>query len=121
FTGKVTRCEAFGAFVEILPNRDGLVHISQLDKERVNRTEDVCKIGDELTVKVIEIGDDGKIRLSRRGLIEGDEDYVAPPQAPRRDSGGRSGGGRPPRGGHKSPRSGDGDDDGPTVRFRPKR
>lgn len=123
FTGKVSRVEAFGAFVEILPNRDGLVHISQLAKERVNRTEDVCNVGDELTVKVIEIGDDGKIRLTRRGLIEGDEDYVAPPQAPKRDSGGRGGGGRPPRGGApRGPRRGDdGGDEGPGVRFRPKR
>ncbi len=124
FTGKVTRCEAYGAFVEILPNKDGLVHISQLDKDRVNRTEDVCNIGDELTVKVIEVGDDGKIRLSRRGLIEGDEDYVAPPPGPKRDSGprGGGGGGRPPRGGgSKSPRPREGGDEGPGVRFRPKR
>lgn len=126
YSGKVTRIEPFGAFVEILPNRDGLVHISQLAKERVNKTEDVCNIGDELLVKVIEIGDDGKIRLTRRGLIEGDEDYVAPPPAPRReggrgDRGGRRGGDRDrdrgPRG-HK-PDSG-GDDEGPRVRFRPK-
>jgi len=142
YTGRVNRIEAFGAFVEILPNRDGLVHISQLSRERVNRTEDVCNIGDELEVKVLEIGDDGKIRLTRRGLIEGDEDYVAPPSAPRRDSGGRGGGGygdrggRPPQrggggggyggggGGSRGPRpseGGGGGDDGPGVRFRPKR
>ena len=103
YTGKVNRIEAFGAFVEILPNRDGLVHISQLSRERVNRTEDVCNIGDELLVKVLEIGDDGKIRLTRRGLLEGDEDYVAPPPAPRREGGGggrdRDRGGRPHGGG----------------------
>ena len=138
YTGRVNRIEALGAFVEILPNRDGLVHISQLSRERVNRTEDVCNIGDELEVKVLEIGDDGKIRLTRRGLIEGDEDYVAPPAAPRRDSGGRSGGGgygggRPPQrggggggfsGGPRGPRpseGGGGGDDGPSARFRPKR
>ena len=129
YTGKVTRIEAFGAFVEILPNRDGLVHISQLAKERVNRTEDVCNLGDELLVKVIEIGDDGKIRLTRRGLLEGDEDYVAPPPAPRRegggggrdrDRGGRShGGGGGSRGPSGPPR--EGGDDGPRARFRPKR
>ncbi len=124
YTGKVTRIEPFGAFVEILPNRDGLVHISQLAKERVNRTEDVCNIGDELLVRVIEIGDDGKIRLTRRGLLEGDEDYVAPPPAPRRE-GGRGGdrGGRPHGGGSRgqsgSPR--DSGDEGPRARFRPKR
>lgn len=133
YTGRVNRIEAFGAFVEILPNRDGLVHISQLSRERVNRTEDVCNIGDELEVKVLEIGDDGKIRLTRRGLIEGDEDYVAPPPAPRREGGGggRGGdrGGRPygggggggSRGPSGPPREGGGGDDGPRARFRPKR
>lgn len=128
YTGKVNRIEAFGAFVEILPNRDGLVHISQLSRERVNRTEDVCNIGDELLVKVLEIGDDGKIRLTRRGLLEGDEDYVAPPPAPRREGGGGRGGDRGGRshgggGGSRShsgpPREGGGDD-GPRARFRPK-
>ena len=135
YKGRVNRVEAFGAFVEILPNRDGLVHISQLSRERVNRTEDVCNIGDELEVKVLEIGDDGKIRLTRRGLLEGDEDYVAPPPAPRRESGGRGGGGygggRPPQrgggggGGPRGPRpsegGGGGSDEGPSARFRPKR
>ena len=127
YTGKVNRIEAFGAFVEILPNRDGLVHISQLSPERVNRTEDVCNIGDELTVKILEIGDDGKIRLTRRGLIAGDEDYVAPPPAPRREGGGRGGdrGGRPGGGGGSRgpsgpPRDSGGGDEGPRARFRPK-
>lgn len=136
YKGKVNRIEAFGAFVEILPNRDGLVHISQLSRERVNRTEDVCNIGDELEVKVLEIGDDGKIRLTRRGLIEGDEDYVAPPPAPRREGGGggrggdrggrpRGGGGdrdrdRGPRGPRPPEGGGGGSDEGPRARFRPK-
>ena len=131
FTGKVTRVEAFGAFVEILPGRDGLVHISQLAKERVNRTEDVCNLGDELTVKVLEIGDDGKIRLTRRGLIPGDEDYVAPPSEGRRDSGDRGRGGRPSGGGRGGFGGGGGsrgggferkddNNDGPKARFRPK-
>lgn len=135
YTGRVNRIEAFGAFVEILPGRDGLVHISQLARERVNRTEDVCSIGDELLVKVIEIGDDGKIRLTRRGLIPGDEDYVPPPpgsaggggRPPRGGGGGgrfgdRGGdrGGRPHGGGDRFPRKED-DDSGPGVKFRPKR
>jgi polyribonucleotide nucleotidyltransferase len=121
YTGKVTRIEAFGAFVEITPGKDGLVHISQLARERVERTEDVCKLGDELLVKVIEISPDGKIRLTRRGLIEGDEGYVPPPPEPR---GGRGGGGRPhgggDRGGYRDrgPREGG---DGPGARFRPAR
>lgn len=121
FTGRVTRVEAFGAFVEILPGKDGLVHISQLARERVNRTEDVCNVGDELTVKVIEIGDDGKIRLTRRGLIPGDEDYVASP-AESRDRGGRSGGGGGgrPRGGGPRDRGPRSEDDGPRFKFRSK-
>lgn len=120
YTGRVTRTEAYGAFVEILPGKDGLVHISQLAKERVAKTEDVCKVGDELLVKVIEVGDDGKIRLTRRGLIEGDEGYVPPPAEPRREGGergGRSGG----RGGDRPrPRDRRDDESGPKVRFRPK-
>ena len=124
YTGRVTRTEAFGAFVEILPGRDGLVHISQLAKERINRTEDVCNVGDELQVKVIEVGDDGKIRLTRRGLIEGDEGYV-PPSSEGRDRP-RGGGGRPygrDRGGPPRDRSPRRDDDqgGPRASFRPKR
>ncbi|MCE5315680.1 MAG: polyribonucleotide nucleotidyltransferase [Armatimonadota bacterium] len=122
YTGKVTRIEAFGAFVELTPGKDGLVHISQLAKERVERTEDVCKLGDEMLVKVIEISPDGKIRLTRRGLIEGDEDYVAPPSEPRpsRGGGGRGYGGDRgrDRDRDRGPREGG---DGPGARFRPKR
>lgn len=132
YTGRVTRVEAFGAFVEILPGRDGLVHISQLAKERVNRTEDVCNLGDELLVRVIEIGDDGKIRLTRRGLIEGDEDYVPGPSESRGGSRGGGGGGGRPRGGPdrggggRPPRDRErqgppsGEDGAPKFRFRPK-
>ena len=69
FTGKVISTTAFGAFVEIAPGREGLVHISHLAWEHVNRTEDVLKPGDEVKVKVIDIDDDGKIRLSRKELL----------------------------------------------------
>ncbi len=117
YTGKVTRIEPFGAFVEITPGKDGLVHISQLAKERVEKTEDVCQLGDELLVKVIEISPDGKIRLTRRGLIEGDEGYVPPPPEPR---GARGGGGRPHSGGYRDRGSREGGD-GPGVKFRPKK
>ncbi|RME90328.1 MAG: polyribonucleotide nucleotidyltransferase, partial [Anaerolineae bacterium] len=71
YTGRVVRVTDFGAFVEILPNTDGMVHISQLDSQRVNRVEDVVKVGDELTVMVTDIDPDGKIRLSRQAVLEG--------------------------------------------------
>ncbi len=125
YTGHVTRIESFGAFVEILPGKEGLVHISQLARERVARTEDVCNIGDELLVKVIEIGDDGKIRLTRRGLIEGDEDYISSSgSGGRRENGSRGGGNRPFGGADRNrpkDRFGRSDDEGPSFKFRPKR
>jgi polyribonucleotide nucleotidyltransferase len=71
YTGKVVRIADFGAFVEILPGMDGLVHISQLDSERVNKVEDIVNMGDEITVMVIDIDPAGKIRLSRQAVLEG--------------------------------------------------
>jgi polyribonucleotide nucleotidyltransferase len=71
YTGRVVRVTDFGAFVEILPNTDGLVHISQLDSQRVNRVEDVVRMGDEITVMVTDIDPTGKIRLSRQAVLEG--------------------------------------------------
>jgi polyribonucleotide nucleotidyltransferase len=71
YTGRVVRVTDFGAFVEILPNTDGLVHISQLDSERVNRVEDIVRMGDEITVMVTDIDPAGKIRLSRQAVLEG--------------------------------------------------
>ena len=71
YTGKCVRVTDFGAFIEILPGTDGLVHISQLASERVAKVEDVVNVGDELTVMVTDIGPDGKIRLSRQALLEG--------------------------------------------------
>ncbi|MCL1885603.1 MAG: polyribonucleotide nucleotidyltransferase [Dehalococcoidia bacterium] len=69
FTGKVVRIMNFGAFVELLPGKDGLVHISELENHRVDKVEDVVKIGDEITVKVIEIDSQGRVNLSRRALL----------------------------------------------------
>jgi len=66
FEGPVTRTEVFGAFVEIAPGKDGLCHISQICNERLDKTENYCKVGDILKVKVTEIGDDGKIKLSHK-------------------------------------------------------
>ncbi len=97
YTGKVVRITDFGAFVEILPNVDGMVHISQLDSERVNKVEDVVSMGDEITVMVTGIDPQGKIRLSRQAVLEG----WTLEEAQERDrgssgrSGGRPGGGRP--------------------------
>lgn len=71
YTGKVVRVVDFGAFVEILPNTDGLVHISQLDTQRVEKVEDVVRQGDEITVMVTDIDANGKIRLSRQAVLEG--------------------------------------------------
>ncbi len=71
YTGKVVRTTDFGAFVEILPGQDGLVHISQLADYRVGTVEDVCKVGDEIMVMVIDIDSQGKIKLSRQAVLEG--------------------------------------------------
>ena len=70
YTGKVTRILNFGAMVEILPGKEGLVHISELEDYRVAKVEDVVKIGDEITVKVINIDDMGRVNLSRRAVFE---------------------------------------------------
>lgn len=71
YKGKVTRLMSFGAFVEIAPGKEGLVHISQLDVKRVEKVEDVVQVGDEVIVKVTEIDDQGRLNLSRRdALIE---------------------------------------------------
>lgn len=72
YLGTVKRIEKFGVFVEILPNKDGLVHISQLSSERVAKCEDVVKIGDQITVKVTEIDQQGRINLSRKILLTPD-------------------------------------------------
>jgi polyribonucleotide nucleotidyltransferase len=70
YTGKVTRLMDFGAFVEVLPGKEGLVHVSELADYRVARVEDVVKVGDEITVKVMEIDRMGRINLSRRAVLD---------------------------------------------------
>ncbi len=91
YKGTVKRIADFGAFVEILPNIDGLVHISELAHHRVERVEDIIKEGDEVEVKVLSIDRDGKVRLSRRELLPLPEGMTAIERAPRPE------GGRPPR------------------------
>ncbi len=93
YTGKVVRVTDFGAFVEILPRIDGLVHISQLDTERIEKVEDVARVGDEITVMVTNIDPEGKIRLSRQAVLEGwtPEEAMERDRKPRRGGGSRRG------------------------------
>ncbi|MGB4863440.1 MAG: polyribonucleotide nucleotidyltransferase, partial [Tepidiformaceae bacterium] len=99
YTGKVTRLLNFGVFVEILPGKEGLVHISQLGEDHVDTVEDEVQPGDEVTVMVTEIDNLGRINLSRRAVLLGED---PPPPG----SGGNGGRGGPGRG---APRSGGGD------------
>ena len=72
YEGKVTRIMNFGAFVELLPGKEGMCHISQLDIKRVEKVEDVVSIGDEIMVKVVEIDDKGRVNLSRKAALLGE-------------------------------------------------
>jgi polyribonucleotide nucleotidyltransferase len=119
YTGKVVRIADFGAFVEILPGVDGLVHISQLDTERVNKVEDVVNMGDEITVMVTDIDPQGKIRLSRQAVLEGWTAEEAREKDQRKPGGGRPGGGR--NGGDRGGRGGDRDRRGGGDRDRGRR
>lgn len=69
YTGTIRRITNFGAFVEILPGKDGMVHISEMDVKRINTIEEVAKVGDKLTVKIIGIDNQGKIKLSRKAVL----------------------------------------------------
>ncbi len=112
YKGAVKRITDFGAFVEVLPNTDGLLHISEMAHHRVERVEDVLKEGDMVEVKVLSVDRDGKIRLTRRELMplpEGEEGE----RAKERMAAAREGGGGPPRrdggGGRGGDRGGDRD------------
>ncbi|MDR2938647.1 MAG: polyribonucleotide nucleotidyltransferase [Prevotellaceae bacterium] len=101
YKGKVVSILDFGAFVEIMPGKDGLLHISEIAYERVEKVEDVLKEGDEIEVKLIEVEKNGKLRLSRRALLPAPEGWVEPERKPRperrdgdRRGGDRRGGGR---------------------------
>ncbi len=98
FEGKVVRLMEFGAFVEFAPGKDGLVHISQLDHQRVNHVEDAVKLGDTVKVKLVEIDDQGRFNLSRKATMPLPPGMTATPDITRRP---------PPRGGsggHGGPR-----------------
>jgi polyribonucleotide nucleotidyltransferase len=113
YTGPVKKITDFGAFIGVLPNQDGLLHISEISYERVNNVADVMKEGDIIEVKVLEVDPMGKIRLSRKALLPVPEGYVPPaPREPRpsSDRGGRGGFDRGGRGG--GGRSGGGDRSG---------
>ena len=69
YTGRVTRLMKFGAFVEVLPGKEGLCHISQLANHRVEKVEDAVQVGDQLQVKVVEIDDKGRINLSHKAVL----------------------------------------------------
>ena len=106
YKGKVVSILEFGAFVEILPGKEGLLHISELDWKKVEKTEDVLNVGDEVEVKLLEIDSKtGKMRLSRKVLLEKPEGYVEPVRRPRPE-GDRREGNRGPRKdfGKKGPR-----------------
>lgn len=104
YHGRVTQIkDGIGAIVEFLPKRDGLVHISQLDFNRVENVDDVVQIGDEFDVKLVEVRGDGKYSLSRRGAMPQPEGFVEPERRP------SSGGDR--RGGDRDRRGGGGDRD----------
>ncbi|MES1241242.1 MAG: polyribonucleotide nucleotidyltransferase [Acidobacteriota bacterium] len=120
YTGQVRRVEAYGAFVEIMPGTDGLVHISELAPYRVREVSDLVKEGDEMTVKVIAIDETGRVRLSRKAVImeapdydpaqyEGMEMAMAGGGGERSDRGERGdrGGDRGGRGGDRGGRGGD--------------
>ncbi len=90
YHGKVVSILEFGAFVEILPGKEGLLHISEIDWNKTEKVEDVLNVGDELDVKLLEIdAKTGKMRLSRKALIEKPEGYVEPERKPRGDRGPR--------------------------------
>ncbi len=89
FEGKVRRITNFGAFVELVPGKEGLLHISEIAYERTNKVEDVLKLNQTVKVKVIEVGDFGKFDLSLKALKEPPEGYVERPRKPRNDRGRR--------------------------------
>jgi polyribonucleotide nucleotidyltransferase len=101
YEGRVTSVKDFGAFIEILPGRDGLCHISELDDKYVDKVENVCKVGDKLQVKVIAIDEQDRVKLSRKALLREQNKG-----APGKDSGhGREGqGGREGHSGGRGPR-----------------
>jgi len=111
YMGTVKRIEPYGAFVEILPGQDGLLHVSEIDWKRVENVEDYLKLGDRLEVKLLESERNGKLRLSRKVLLEKPEGWVEPPKRER----------RPPRSGDRDRGRGGDRRGGDRDRRRPPR
>src|SRR5213078_43045 len=97
YEGRVTSVKDFGAFIEILPGRDGLCHISELDDKYVGKVDDVVRVGDKVKVKVIAIDEHDRVKLSRKAVLRDEnplpEGAVPPPPQPsgpppRREEGG---------------------------------
>ncbi len=92
YKGAIKSITSFGAFVEVLPGKEGLLHVSEIAWERVENTEDVLKVGEEVEVKLLDIDSNGKMKLSRKVLLEKPEGYVERPKrdrGPRRDNNNR--------------------------------
>lgn len=94
YTGLCKRIEPYGAFLEIMPNVDGLLHVSDIDWKRVEKVEDYIKLGEVMEVVISSIGSDGKVKLSRKDLLPKPEGYIEPPPRPPRERNGSERGGR---------------------------
>lgn len=122
YNGRVISVKDFGAFIEILPGKDGLCHISELSDEYVEHVEDICRVGDMMQVKVILVDDQDRVKLSRKAVLleqsdappgeEGSGGGYRPPREPRADRGDRGGGGGGGGGGRGRDRGGRGGDRG---------
>ena len=103
YDGTVVRLEDFGAFVNVLPGKDGLVHVSEISWDRVGKPGDVLSLGDKVKVKVKEIDNLGRVNLSIKALLDKPEGWTPPPPRDNRGFGGRGGGGRGPSRGPRRP------------------
>ncbi len=97
YRGKVVTIKEFGAFVEFLPGKDGLVHISELANFRVKKTEDIVKMGDEIWVKCLGVDEKGRVRLSRKAAMEERDQEMASRRKSSRINDGRAGSPSQPR------------------------